>query len=85
MHRPRDLIKEKEKVKVRFMIGDLNLVAFVYAGGQERVLDILNNDDKFIPIEVHGEMRIVNKLTISWLIPEDQERMEAGESTGMSL
>ena len=85
MHRPRDVIREKEKVKVRFMIGDLNLVAFVYAGGQERVLDILNNDDKFIPIEVHGEMRIIRKDAIQWLIPEDQERMEAGEATGMSV
>ena len=85
MHRPRDLIKQKEKVKVRFMIGDLNLLAFVYAGGQERVLDILNNGDKFIPIEVHGEMRIVNKSSISWLIPEDQDRMEEGEATGMQV
>ena len=85
MHRPRDLIKQKEKVQVRLMVGDLNLVAFVYAGGQERVLDILNNSDKFIPIEVHGEMRIINKSSISWLIPEDLERMEAGESTGLQV
>jgi hypothetical protein len=85
MHRPRDLIKQKEKVQVRLMVGDLNLVAFVYAGGQERVLDILNNSDKFIPIEVHGEMRIINKSSISWLIPEDQDRMEAGESTGLQV
>ncbi len=85
MHRPREMIKEKEKVKVRFMVGDMNLVAFVYAGGQERVLDILNNDDRFIPIEVHGEMRIINKDAIQWLIPEDQERMDSGQSTGMKL
>ena len=85
MHRPRDLIKEKEKVKVRFMMEDLNLIAYVYAGGQERVLDILNGPERFMPVEVHGELRMVNKDSIMWLIPEDAERMEEGEQTGMQL
>ena len=77
MHRPRDVIREKEKVKVRFTIGgDMNLIAYVYAGGQERVLDILNGPEKFLPVEVHGELRLINKDTILYIIPEDEDRMK---------
>lgn len=76
MHRPREIFRDKEKVKVRFVTSESTLDAFIYPSGSERVLDVLNNDDQFIPIDVNGQLRIVNKSAIIWLIPEDEERMK---------
>lgn len=76
MHRPRDIFRAKEKVTVRLTLQDgAILTAQVFPGGTERVLDLINNGDMFLPIEIDGHMQLINKNIIKWVTPDDSVRM----------
>ena len=76
MHRPKEVFRAKETVNVRVVTTTEIFDGVAFPGGTERVLDLLNGPDQFIPIEIAGRIRIVNKNLIIFVFPEDQDRME---------
>jgi len=49
---------------------------YVFVGGQERVLDLLNNKDPFMPFEHEdGRFVMINKQAIAYAWPEDGQWM----------
>ena len=49
---------------------------YVFVGGQERVLDLLNNSDPFMPFEHEdGRFVMINKQAIAYAWPEDGQWM----------
>ena len=77
MHRSSDVIRPKSKVAVELQKDDGQIIeGFVYVGGQERILDLLNNHERFIPVELsEGRMVLINKNAIVFVAPFDEERM----------
>jgi hypothetical protein len=77
MHRSSDVIRPKSKVAVELVKDDgETLEGFVYVGGQERILDLLNNHERFIPLELsEGRMILINKNAIVLITPFDEDRM----------
>ncbi len=77
MHRSSDIIRPKSKVAVELQKDDGEIIeGFVYVGGQERILDLLNNHERFIPVELsEGRMVLINKNAIVFVAPFDEERM----------
>jgi len=77
MHRSSDIIRPKSKVAVELQKDDGEIIeGYVYVGGQERILDLLNNHERFIPVELsEGRMVLINKNAIVFVAPFDEERM----------
>ena len=75
MHRPKEIIRHKETVIVRFKFGDANFTGTLFVGGQERVLDLLNGQGQFIPIQIESKVNMFNKNFIEWMVPDDVTRM----------
>ena len=77
MHRSSDVIRPKSKVAVELQKDDGEIIeGYVYVGGQERILDLLNNHERFIPVELsEGRMVLINKNAIVYVAPFDEERM----------
>ncbi len=78
MHRSSELIRPKSKVAVELHKDDGSVLdGFVYVGGQERILDLLNNHERFVPFELNdGTMIMVNKNAIVLVMPDDGDRMQ---------
>lgn len=75
MHRPKEIIRHKETVIVRFKFADSQFTGTLFVGGQERVLDLLNSQDQFIPIQIENNLNMFNKNFIEWMVPDDVQRM----------
>ena len=75
MHRPKEVFRSKEQVTVRVVTTTEIFDGVVFPGGTERILDLLNGQDQFIPVEIVGRMRMVNKNMIMWVFPDDVQRM----------
>ncbi len=84
MYRPAELMKEKTKVPVDLLKMDgTHLEGYVFAGSQERVLDLMNGHDPFLPVELSdGQFSIMNKSVIQSITPSDRERMEGSVEEG---
>lgn len=80
MHRSADVMRNKERIRVYLMKDDgENVEGYMFAGGQERILDVMNRREPFIPFElVDGEILIINKKEIASVKPLDRERMNGG-------
>ncbi len=78
MHRSSDIIRPKSKVPVELHRDDGTVLeGYVYVGGQERILDLLNNHERFIPFELpDGRILMVNKNAIVLVAPNDADRMK---------
>ena len=77
MYRTSEVIQHKEKVPalLRQDNGEA-LFGYMFAGGQDRVLDIMNSDTPFIPFETdEGYLFIVRKAQVVRVEPRDEERM----------
>jgi glucose/arabinose dehydrogenase len=77
MFRSSDVIEHKEKVPVLIRQDDGEvLTGYMYARGQDRVLDVMNGGDQFIPFETdQGKLLIIRKTQILRVEPRDDERM----------
>ena len=84
MYRPTEVMRAKTKVPVDLLKMDgTQLEGYVFAGSQERVLDLMNGHDPFLPIELKdGQFSIMNKSVIQSITPSDRERMEGGGEEG---
>jgi hypothetical protein len=71
-------MRAKTRVPVDLLKMDgTQLKGYVFAGSQERVLDLMNNREPFLPIELSGgQFAIMNKSVIQSITPSDRERME---------
>lgn len=50
---------------------------YVFVGGQERVLDLLNSKDPFMPFEHEdGRLVMINKQAIAYAWPDDKQWMD---------
>ncbi len=78
MYRPTEVMKAKTRVPVDLLKMDgTQLEGYVFAGSQERVLDLMNGREPFLPIELSGgQFAIMNKSVIQSITPSDRERME---------
>ena len=88
MYRRTEVMQAKTKVPVDLLKMDgTQLEAYVFAGSQERVLDLMNGHDPFLPVELSdGQFSIVNKSMIQSITPSDRERMKDVEETqGMAI
>ena len=77
MHRSSNVIRPKTKIRVQLQKDDgTTMDGFVFVGGQERVLDLLNNADPFMPFQ-HDDGRyvMINKQAIAYAWPEDDQWM----------
>ena len=79
MYRSRDVIRPKTKIRVELHIRDgAALEGYVFVGGHERVLDLLNNKEPFLPLELDdGRHVMINKQLIATIWPHDQKWMES--------
>ncbi len=77
MHRPSDVIRTKTKIRVELQTTDgAVLDGFVFLGGQERVLDLLNNKGTFLPFQLSdGRFVMINRQAVSNVWPDDAEWM----------
>ena len=75
---------EKTKVPVDLLKMDgTQLECHVFAGSQERILDLMNGHDPFLPVELtDGQFSIMNKSVIQSITPSDRERMEGSAEEG---
>lgn len=80
MHRSADVMRNKERIRVYLMKDDgEDVEGYMFAGGQERILDVMNRREPFIPFELaDGEFLIINKKEIASVKPLDRERMNGG-------
>ena len=78
MYRLAEVMRAKTKVPVDLLKMDgTQLQGYVFAGSQERVLDLMNGREPFLPIELSdGQFSIMNKSVIQSITPSDRERME---------
>ena len=78
MYRTTDVMTAKTKVSVDLLKMDGTRVeGYVFAGSQERILDLMNGREPFIPIELSdGQFSIMNKSVIQSITPSDRDRME---------
>ncbi len=78
MYRPSHLMKTKSKVPVDLLKMDgTHLEGYVFAGSEERVLDLMNGHDPFLPVELtDGQFSIMNKIVIQSITPSDREHMD---------
>jgi hypothetical protein len=80
MHRSADVMRNKDRIRVYLIKDDgENVEGFLFAGGQERILDVMNRQEPFVPFELNdGEILILNKKEIASVRPFDAERMNGG-------
>ncbi|HEX9768646.1 MAG TPA: hypothetical protein VGA50_05680 [Kiloniellales bacterium] len=78
MYRSNDVIRPKTKIRVELHTGAGTILeGFVFVSGHERVLDLLNNKELFLPFEVSdGRHVMLNKELIAAIWPHDQKWME---------
>ncbi len=78
MYRRTEVMEAKTKVPVDLLKMDgTQLECHVFAGSQERILDLMNGHDPFLPVELtDGQFSIMNKSVIQSITPSDRERME---------
>ena len=77
MYRKAEDIQAKEKVAVllRQDNGEV-LKGYMFAGGQDRILDVMNSDAPFIPFETdQGHLFILRKSQVVRVEPRDDDRM----------
>jgi len=79
MYRTSDVIRPKTKVGVELRRSDGSVLeGHVYVAGSERILDVLNSNVPFLPIEVaSGKVLLVNKSSILMVEPFDEQWMES--------
>ena len=77
MHRGSDVIRQKTKIRVQLQKDDGSAMeGFVFVGGQERVLDLLNNKEPFLPFQHEdGRFVMINKQAIAYAWPDDSQWM----------
>lgn len=77
MHRASNVIRPKTKIRVELQKDDGSTMdGFVFVGGQERVLDLLNNSDPFLPFQHEdGRYVMINKQAIAYAWPDDVQWM----------
>lgn len=77
MHRSKEVIRPKTKIRVELQKEDgSQMIGHVFVGGQERVLDLLNGTERFIPFEHEdGRYVMINKEAIAYVWPEDSHWM----------
>jgi hypothetical protein len=77
MHRSKDVIRPKTKIRVELQKDDGSLmIGHVFVGGQERILDLLNSKERFIPFEHEdGRYVMINKEAIAYVWPDDNHWM----------
>lgn len=80
MHRSTDVMRTKDKIRVYLLKDDgEDVEGYMFAGRQERILDVMNRREPFIPFELaDGEILIINKKEIASVKPLDRERMNGG-------
>jgi hypothetical protein len=85
MHRSADVIRAKDRIRVYLVKEDgENVEGFLFAGGQERILDVMNREEPFVPFELNdGEILILNKKEIASVKPFDKERMNGAGGQAM--
>jgi hypothetical protein len=78
MYRSSDVIRPKTKIRVELQKGDDTIVeGFVFVAGQERVLDLLNSREPFLPFETEdGRYVMINKRVIAFVWPHDEQWMQ---------
>ncbi len=79
MYRSSDIIRPKTKIRVELQQGDgTALDGYVFVAGHERVLDLLNGKEPFLPFE-HSDGRyvMINKQVIAFVWPQDENWMGA--------
>ena len=66
MYRLNEVMRAKTRVPVDLLkIDGTQLQGYVFAGSQERVLDLMNSREPFLPIELSdGQFSIMNKRVI---------------------
>lgn len=86
MHRSADVIRTKDRIRVYLLKDDgEDVEGYMFAGGQERILDVMNRQEPFIPFElIDGEILIINKKEIASVKPLDKERMNGGSGQSQS-
>jgi len=79
VYRSSDVIRPKTKIRVELQKGDGSILeGYVFVAGHERVLDLLNNDDPFVPFRcLDGRDVMINKQAIAFVWPDDQHWMES--------
>ncbi len=78
MHRSSDVIKHKVKIAIELQKTDgTAMEGHVFLGGTERVLDLMNHKDLFLPVSMNGsKVLLINKYSISQIRPYDGEWMD---------
>jgi hypothetical protein len=78
MYRSSEVIREKTKIRVEMKKGDgSTMEGFVFVSGHERVLDLLNNREPFLPFEMEdGSYVMINKQVIASVWPHDEQWMK---------
>ncbi len=79
MYRSSDVIRPKTKIRVQLQQGDgTSLEGFVFVAGNERVLDLLNGREPFMPFETEdGRYVMINKQAIAFAWPHDEQWMQS--------
>ncbi len=77
MLRPANVLRSKEKIAIELQTSlGSTLEGHVYVEGSERVLDLLNRHERFLPLEMDdGKVVLLNKNAISQIVPSDEEWM----------
>lgn len=78
MYRSSEVIRPKTKIRVELQRGDDTIMeGFVFVAGQERVLDLLNGKEPFLPFEMeNGRYVLINKRAIAYVWPHDDQWMQ---------
>ena len=77
MYRSSDVVRPKTKIRVEMHRDDGSVMeGHVFVAGHERVLDLLNNKEPFLPFETEdGRYVMINKAVISLIWPQDKQWM----------
>lgn len=77
MYRSSDVVRPKTKIRVEVHRDDGTVMeGHVFVAGHERVLDLLNNKEPFLPFETEdGRYVMINKAMISLIWPQDKQWM----------
>lgn len=82
MIRSAELMKAKHKVSVELRMSDgTDIVGFMFATNNERVLDVMNAPTPYVPFQnAEGELMILSKATILRVRPKDAEHMASDKT-----
>ncbi len=74
MHRSPEVMRPKTKVSVALQrLDGVVLEGEMFASGAERIIDVLNSERPFFPLEVSkGRLLLVNKSSVAYIEPYDE-------------